>query len=518
MENTRLSIASGAVTDRGLSEKRPENEDSFLELPASGIFAVADGVGGAQAGEVASQMAVEIVEEAFKNFKEGSDAEDVMRAAFEQANTAIFQMAQDLPQLSQMATTIVALHIAGNIATIGHVGDSRVYRVDQGGELHRETADHSVVAEEVRAGRMTEEQAETHPSRNIISRAIGAEGTVEPDLRTILIEPGSAFLLCSDGITRHVSDSEIKGVLNFGGAPTEICDYLKRTCYERGAEDNLTAVVVKIAGDAGSAATSRTTSEILIGLDEAPTIATARGTFVTEDEADELLEIDTKPLVTPAHVERPIVPALESSSSEPHVGIEDDEVDDQIATVEPTHAGPNDDRELAMFGETASDRSLTVEDAATSSKIIPAIAMLLLGTAIGLGVYHFALRPAPTTDNAPPLTEMRSGNIPLSAFEENRRNVDADPAAWVQRVGPLAEDSEDFYLLGRALLLTGNYDQAKAAFIEARSRLPQADQANAKVLASDIAVGLAVTHDTTIRSILETELRSRPLAPSNANR
>ena len=161
--NSDFQIISASVSDRGLSEKRPENEDSFLEIPKNGIFAVADGVGGAQAGDVASQMAMEIVGEAFINMASSGDAETVMKTAIERANEAIFQMSNELPQLSTMATTIVALQIKGNIATIGHVGDSRLYRIDSNGTLYRETQDHSVVEEEVRAGRMTAEQAVNHP-------------------------------------------------------------------------------------------------------------------------------------------------------------------------------------------------------------------------------------------------------------------------------------------------------------------------------------------------------------------
>ena len=128
MDNS-VRISSAAVSDRGLSEKRPQNEDSYLEMSQCGIFAVADGVGGAQAGEVASQMAMEILGEAFTNLSDGEDAETVMRTAIERANAAIHQMAHELPQLATMATTVVALHLAGNIATIGHVGDSRLYRL-----------------------------------------------------------------------------------------------------------------------------------------------------------------------------------------------------------------------------------------------------------------------------------------------------------------------------------------------------------------------------------------------------
>ena len=197
MEN-RFRLTSSSVSDRGLSDKRPVNEDSFLDMRELGLFAVADGVGGAQAGDVASQMAMEILSEAFANRRENTDAEDVMRIAIQSANQAINQMSVEIPQLSSMATTIAAIHVQDNIATVAHVGDSRVYRILPDGSLRRETADHSVVEEEVRAGRMTPEQALVHPSRNVISRALGAEPTVDVELKTIMIESATMFLLCSE--------------------------------------------------------------------------------------------------------------------------------------------------------------------------------------------------------------------------------------------------------------------------------------------------------------------------------
>ncbi|MDH3493410.1 MAG: protein phosphatase 2C domain-containing protein, partial [Acidobacteriota bacterium] len=248
MTETSTKLRSAAVSDRGLSEKRPQNEDSHLCLEDSGLFAVADGVGGAQAGDVASEMAVEILAEAFINLNEDGDAEDRMRQAIEKANSAIYQMSRDLPQLSTMATTLVAVHLSGNIATIGHVGDSRLYRLDTAGSLFRETQDHSVVEEEVRAGRMTREQAATHPSRNVISRALGADESVEIDMKTIMFETNSTFLVCSDGVTRHISEDELREMLFLEDDPVEICRVIKETCYARGAEDNLTAVVIKAAG------------------------------------------------------------------------------------------------------------------------------------------------------------------------------------------------------------------------------------------------------------------------------
>src|SRR5437016_7702387 len=199
----KIQVAS--ISDRGLSEKRPMNEDSFLADAARGIFVVADGVGGADAGEIASQTAVDVLNDAFRQkITDGEDVEDLMELAIQRANSAIHQMAAEHPRFSMMATTVVALHLDGSRATIGHVGDSRLYRLTPEGKLQRETDDHSVVEEEVRAGRMTPEQAMHHPSKNVISRALGAEEGVEVDLKTMEVEEGSEFLLCSDGITRHV--------------------------------------------------------------------------------------------------------------------------------------------------------------------------------------------------------------------------------------------------------------------------------------------------------------------------
>src|SRR5205814_5969011 len=240
-------IEVGSISDRGLSEKRPLNEDSYLADVERSIFVVADGVGGAEAGEVASQTAVDVLDDAFRHkVNDGEDVEDLMELAIQRANSSIHQMAADNPRFSMMATTVVALHVEGNRATIGHVGDSRLYRVTPDGNLNRETEDHSIVEEEVRAGRMTREQAANHPSKNVISRALGAEASVEVDMRTIEVEGGTTFLLCTDGITRHIPDSELRRLLVSGQTPEAICADMKGLCYQRGAEDNLTAVVVQL--------------------------------------------------------------------------------------------------------------------------------------------------------------------------------------------------------------------------------------------------------------------------------
>src|SRR5204863_1120263 len=146
------------------------------------------------------------------------------------ANASIHQMAQDHVKFSMMATTIVALHVKDNVATFGHVGDSRLYKLTPDGHLFRETEDHSIVEEEVRAGRMTPEQAANHPSKNVISRALGAEETVEVDLKTIEVDQGTSFLLCSDGITRHIPDHELRQILLTQNDLPWLCEELSRNC------------------------------------------------------------------------------------------------------------------------------------------------------------------------------------------------------------------------------------------------------------------------------------------------
>lgn len=556
---TMTDITSAAISDRGLSEKRPQNEDSYLEMLQCGVFAVADGVGGAQAGEVASQMAVEILGEAFSNLQPGADAEAAMRAAMTQANSAIFQMAHELPQLSTMATTIVALHLNGDIATIGHIGDSRIYRVDRDGVLTRETDDHSVVAEEVRAGRMTEEQAENHPSRNIISRALGAESGVEPDLKTMIVERGTTFLLCSDGITRHVGDDEIKRLLTFGGSPEDVCQFLKKLCYERGAEDNLTAVVVRVGGG------TEVMTDVLPMLqldDDEPTVTASRPATVNALRTDEdILELDlghppTAELPTAelpavaaaeeiqevqdaapapavsetfAHDEEPRVeeaeqPAVEQVDATPaiHESFSQAETVSDLRVSEMAHpvqvaetpAPQTQDDNFSMFGMSKADER--EEKSSSLGKVVLGFGMLLLGGLIGLGVYHFLLVTEPVENNAGQLTEMRSANIPLSAFEENRRNVDKDPAGYVAKFGATPQDCEDYYLLGRAYLLSGDFVKAKTALAEARNRLAEADPVNAKTLTNEIAVSLAVLNDTTVQTMLKKEL-DLVYKPTNAN-
>lgn len=493
MENN-FNILSASVSDRGLSEKRPENEDSFLVLEERGLFAVADGVGGAQAGDVASQMAVEILGEAFINqTTDNLDAEDVMRAAIERANSAIYQMASDLPQLSSMATTLVAVHIDGNIATIGHVGDSRAYRLDHNGSLRRETQDHSVVEEEVRAGRMTPEQAQNHPSKNIISRALGAEPDVEIDLKTIMVEPGTSFLLCSDGITRHIEDVEIGRFLSVAGDPSEICERMKELCYERGAEDNLTAVIVRIEGEP---AVQYSTAAAAAGETEEVTVASPRAGFGTQsDEGGEFATSDTVEIDDLDDQSYLMEDAEEFVLEERPESVEDYTSSSVVVpaqepprppTIAPPPVAP---RPLPQYTR------VVESEPSAMSRILSAVVFLLLGAAVGAAGYYFwTLQQPQEVIEQPVIDEMKSNNAPLTAFEESRRLVDKDPQAYLNGV-PTPQDASDYFLVGRAQLMTGKYFEAKRSFTMARDRLATVDPKDAKTLATEISMALAIIGD-----------------------
>ncbi len=263
-----MDLRVGSVCDRGLSQKRPVNEDRCLVLPAHGLFVVCDGVGGHNSGEVASQLAVDTIEEALAQF-EGGDVEDLLRNAIRYANRDIFEMASSQQAYDGMGTTIALLYLDEDArrAIIGHAGDSRVYRFD--GSLHRETYDHTDLDDALRAGRISRQQAVHLGKQNTINRALGIESDVLAEYKTIPLVDGEAYLLCSDGVTRHVDDDEIEELFATGLAPDEMCEEIRARCYARGAEDNLTAVVVhtgSFAADVGASQPARTR----IDFDRAP--------------------------------------------------------------------------------------------------------------------------------------------------------------------------------------------------------------------------------------------------------
>jgi serine/threonine protein phosphatase PrpC len=240
-----MDLKVGYVCDRGLSPKRPVNQDRFLAIPDRGLFAVFDGVGGQRAGEVASQTAADTIEETLTHNPSDSASVELIRRAINFANRDVFELSETDPSFKTMATTVALIHINGNQVTVAHVGDSRVYRLEEG-RFYRETVDHTDLNDDIRAGRIGREQADELGNSNVINRALGVESGVEVEIKSINAREGARFLLCSDGIYRHIPDEELARVLAKHKDPQRVADELKRIVHQRGADDNLTAVVVQM--------------------------------------------------------------------------------------------------------------------------------------------------------------------------------------------------------------------------------------------------------------------------------
>ena len=256
-----------ASTDTG--RQRNANEDSlFTRGP---VFVVADGMGGAQAGEVASKAAAE----AFDRELPQAAPERVLRETIETANQAIHRRARNDPDLAGMGTTITAVIVDSEAeeVAIGHVGDSRAYRL-RGNRFERLTRDHSLVEEMRRKGQLTDAQAEDHPQRSIITRALGPEPEVEVDLQTVPAQAGDVFLICSDGLTTMLGDEQIARLLgratSMGAAVRALVDEANRA----GGRDNITVVAFRLEDAAAPARESEGATLIGPSAEEAGLTAT----------------------------------------------------------------------------------------------------------------------------------------------------------------------------------------------------------------------------------------------------
>lgn len=237
-----LRIAEYAFkTDTG--RQRRANEDSyFAQAP---IFAVADGMGGAQAGEVASRMAAGAFEPGLSG--EGSP-ESRLEAIFHQANGEIHELSERDAERAGMGTTLTAAYVEGDKVSLAHVGDSRAYLL-RDGRLRRLTSDHSLVEELRRQGRITEEEATDHPQRSVITRALGPDGEVEVDTLTQQARDGDVFLLCSDGLTTMLSEDEIRDGLLASKTLRIAVSKLLEAANKAGGRDNITAVAFRLEAE-----------------------------------------------------------------------------------------------------------------------------------------------------------------------------------------------------------------------------------------------------------------------------
>jgi PPM family protein phosphatase len=233
-------------TDVG--RQRSVKEDSLVLAPP--FFAVADGMGGAKAGEVASAMAAETFQG--ESDDSGEPAEAQLTRILREANRRIYDLAVSDDSHRGMGTTVTAAKVTGNEVSLGHVGDSRAYRL-RDRELEQLTRDHSLVAELERSGQITPEAAEHHPQRSIITRALGPEPDVQVDTYTLAGRDGDLFLICSDGLTSMISDDELASILRSSDSLDEAAESLVRAANQSGGKDNITVVLFRLGNGDGAA-------------------------------------------------------------------------------------------------------------------------------------------------------------------------------------------------------------------------------------------------------------------------
>lgn len=246
-----MAVFCAVLTDVG--RKREANEDYFSAVEASRLYVVADGLGGHAAGRLAAEAGTSELVRCLAS-RELEPTFERLRGAFRAANTRIRQYAQGDAALRGMGTTLAALWLDPERAFVAHVGDSRVYLL-RGRRIHPLTLDHSVVGELISRRQLRPEHAHGHPSRNVITRALGVRPTVEPDLAWLRLAPDDRFVLCTDGLTAHVRDDEIATVCldcaegdDPGADLAQAADVLIELTNARGGEDNVTVALVHYTG------------------------------------------------------------------------------------------------------------------------------------------------------------------------------------------------------------------------------------------------------------------------------
>ncbi|MCW2990695.1 MAG: Stp1/IreP family PP2C-type Ser/Thr phosphatase [Solirubrobacterales bacterium] len=269
-----LRVAEKAErTDPG--RLRRNNEDSFFSR--SPLFVIADGMGGAQAGEVASAKAIEVFHDGLPDA--GGAAEERLAAMVVEANTRVYELSVSDRELQGMGTTTTAVYVGEEEIALAHVGDSRAYLL-RDGSFERLTNDHTLVEELVRQGRITAEEAEEHPQRSIVTRSVGPEAEVQVDRLTLRGRDGDVFLICSDGLTSMVPEGRVGEILRAAGSLEQAARDLVQAANDAGGRDNITVVLFRLedVGTAGGTADDRTmvgaqaptTAEVRAAVDSAP--------------------------------------------------------------------------------------------------------------------------------------------------------------------------------------------------------------------------------------------------------
>jgi protein phosphatase len=238
-----MILSAAGRTDVG--RRRAANEDCFALAPELGLYLVADGMGGHRAGRVASDLAAEGTLGALHRVRNAeASLTEKLRYCVAAANHAIYAASRNKPELRGMGTTLVALLAGSGRIALAHVGDSRAYLI-RGGRIRQLTDDHSVVAELVRRRELSARDARGHPHRHVLTRALGVRRAAEADLAELTPAPGDIVLMCSDGLTGHLDDEEIAGVVAKDDDLAAVCERLIEIANSRGGEDNVTVALVR---------------------------------------------------------------------------------------------------------------------------------------------------------------------------------------------------------------------------------------------------------------------------------
>ena len=244
-----MKIETASITDIGLNPKYSVNEDSYLIMKRERVFAVADGVGGAFAGDVASRSALEIINKGIHKFSKQHKNNKIvfLQKLIKAGNKLVYQLSQK--ENKQMASTIAMMMVEENYAVLGHVGDSRIY-VARNGSILQLTKDHSKLQELLDQNPHLSITREKYNDGHIITRALGVGKNVEPDIQKVILKHDDVFILCTDGIYSHNSKNEMLDNINKNRKDLKtICETLKKNCYKKGAKDNLTAIVLRVIFD-----------------------------------------------------------------------------------------------------------------------------------------------------------------------------------------------------------------------------------------------------------------------------
>lgn len=307
-------IRTAFKTDIG---RRTENEDSYLALNAAelggradAMLVVADGMGGRASGQEASRLAVNSVHDAFLSGAAAEDLSSSLREGLRTANANVFREASGKTELQGMGTTCSAAAIKGGKAFFAHLGDSRIYLL-RDGAIRRLTEDHSFVAEKVRTGELTEEQARQSRFRNVITRAVGLEADCQPAVGSVDLMQGDVLLLCSDGLSGPVPDNQIADILCGSSDPDEACDRLVKAALKNGGTDNVT-VVLAVYG-ARTAVTRRVVKKepkriswvvpLLIGLLLGLGVGVLPGYLIFLKPPPKLVAVEKPPVVMTAYAD-----------------------------------------------------------------------------------------------------------------------------------------------------------------------------------------------------------------------